>query len=227
MVAPLRFILLAALAHALGAPIAEAGVIRGQVEMAALPAAPSRVRDPYAGRAASLPEPRVPARGLPQDAVIYIESIPAAVNDRLPAPSAHPQLAQQGQSFMPRVIAIAAGGSVDFPNLDPIYHSVFSVSPTKRFDLGRYGRGRSKSVQFNKPGLVNVYCDIHSNMEGFILVAPNRALARPDAAGAFALPDLPPGRYALRAWHPDMAPIEREVVVPESGDIDVDLRFAP
>ena len=223
----LRLLLSVAFFSALIPQITAAGVIRGQVQITAVPAAPTRVRDPYAGRASSLPEPRVPARGLPQDAVIYIESIPAAVNDRLPAPSTRPQLAQQGQSFMPRVIAVPAGGIVDFPNLDPIYHSVFSVSPTRRFDLGRYGRGRSKSVQFNKPGLVNVYCDIHSNMEGFILVTPNRALARPDASGAFALPDLPPGRYALRAWHPDMAPIEREVVVPESGDADVDLRFAP
>jgi plastocyanin len=211
----------------LGAQVAAAGVIRGQVQMTAVPLAPTRVRDPYAGRASSLPEPRVPARGLPQDAVIYIESLPLDVSDRLPAPSTHPQLAQQGQAFMPRVIAIPVGGSVDFPNRDPIYHSVFSVSPTRRFDLGRYGRGRSKSVQFNKPGLVNVYCDIHSNMEAFVLVTPNRALARPDASGSYAMPDLPPGRYTLRAWHPDMAPIERDVSVPEHGDVDLDLRFAP
>jgi plastocyanin len=210
-----------------GASFGAAGVIRGRIEVPAVPSAPARVRDPYAGRASSLAEPRVPARGLPQDAVIYIESLPAEVNDRLPAPTARPQLAQQGQSFMPRVIAVPAGGSVEFPNLDPIYHSVFSVSPTRRFDLGRYGRGRSKSVQFNKPGLVNVYCDIHSNMEGFILVTPNRALARPDASGSYALPDLPPGRYSLRAWHPDMTPIQREVSVPEEGGVDVDLRFAP
>jgi plastocyanin len=210
-----------------GARSADAGVIRGQVLLAAVPAAPSRVRDAYAGRASALPEPRVPERGLPQDAVIYIETLSPGVNDRLPAPTTTPQLAQQGQSFMPRVIAIPAGGSVDFPNLDPIYHSVFSVSPTKRFDLGRYGRGHSKSVLFMKPGLVTVYCDIHSNMEAFVLVAPNRAVARPDASGRYALPNLPPGRYNLRAWHPDMAPIQREVVVPDQGDVDLELRFAP
>jgi plastocyanin len=206
---------------------ARAGSIHGQVQLAPVTPAPSRVRDPYAGRAAALPDPRVPARGLPQDAVVYIASLPDSVNQGLPFPSTGRQLAQQQQSFQPRVIALPAGGSVDFPNLDPIFHSVFSVSPTKRFDLGRYGRGRSKRVRFDKPGLVNVYCDIHSNMEGFVLVTPNRAVARPDETGRYALPDLPPGRYVVKAWHPDMAPIERDVVVPASGDVEVDLRLSP
>jgi hypothetical protein len=207
-------------------PGARAGVIRGQVAVPAVPP-PQRALQPYAGGAAALPQPRIPARGAPQDAVIYIESLPAEVDSLLPQPAGRPRLAQQDQSFQPRVIAVPAGGVVEFPNMDPIYHNVFSVSPAKRFDLGRYGRGKSKSVTFQKPGLVNVYCDIHSNMEGFILVVPNRALARPDAAGRYALPDLPPGRYTLLAWHPDLATVRREVVVPESGDVVLDLSLAP
>ena len=209
------------------APRGRAGVIHGQVEVAQVPPAPQRAAQPYSGGASSLPQPRVPVRGTPQDAVIYIEALPAGVDSLLPEPAARPRLAQQDQSFMPRVVAVPAGGVVDFPNLDPIYHNVFSVSPAKRFDLGRYGRGKSKSVTFKKPGLVNVYCDIHSNMEGFILVVPNRALARPDATGRYALPDLPPGRYTLLAWHPDLAPVRREVTVPDTGDVAVDLSLAP
>lgn len=206
---------------------AVAGSIRGQIHVPPVPPAPARARDPYAGRASAIPNPRVPERGAPKDAVVYIESLDAPVNAALPAPPARPKLAQEQQSFLPRVVVVPAGGSVEFPNNDPIYHSVFSVSPAKRFDLGRYGRGTSKRVTFGKPGLVTVYCDIHSNMEGFVFVAPNRAVTQPDAAGRFALPDLPPGRYTLLAWHPDLTPLRQDVTVPESGDVTLDLRFAP
>ncbi|HEU4335313.1 MAG TPA: carboxypeptidase regulatory-like domain-containing protein [Candidatus Eisenbacteria bacterium] len=227
----MKTLLLAALALALiAAPdsrSAAAGSIRGQIHVPPLSPAPARARDPYAGRASAIPNPRVPERGAPKDAVVYIESLDASVNEALPAPPARPKLAQEQQSFLPRVVVVPAGGSVEFPNKDPIYHSVFSVSPAKRFDLGRYGRGTSKRVTFPKAGLVTVYCDIHSNMEGFVFVAPNRAVAQPDESGRFALPDLPPGRYTLLAWHPDLTPLRREVTVPESGDVDLDLRFAP
>lgn len=118
-----------------------AGVIHGQVEVPLIPPAAPRTTEPYAGGASSLPQPRVPVRGTPQDAVICIESVPAGADSLLPDPGARPRLAQQDQSFVPRVVAVPAGGVVDFLNLDPIYHNVFSVSPAKRFDLGRYGRG--------------------------------------------------------------------------------------
>ena len=203
-----------------------AGVIRGHIELPPAAAA-SRVREPYAGRTSALASPSVPTRGLPKDAVVYVETLPADVDARIAPAADHPKLAQQNQAFAPRVIAVSVGSSVDFPNLDPIYHSVFSVSPTKRFDLGRYGRGHSKRVVFTKPGLVNVYCDIHSNMEGFVLVVPNHAFARPDDEGRFALPDLPPGRYTVVVWHPDAGTVRREVTVPEEGDADVALRLAP
>jgi hypothetical protein len=222
-----RLAALALLLTSLAPGPCRAGVIRGQVVLPPVPTAPQRAQSAYAGRASALPRPRVPARGLPQDAVIYIESIPAPVDSLLPVPSSHPRLAQLDQSFLPRVIAVPVGASVEFPNMDPIYHSVFSVSPVKRFDLGRYGRGKSRTVRFQKPGLVNVYCDIHSNMEGFILVTPNRAVAQADSSGRFALPDLPPGRYTVLAWHPDAAPLRRDVVVPGSGDLTVDLSFTP
>src|SRR5262249_60604428 len=106
--------------------------------------------NPCAGRP---PGPRVRARrarGLVTDAVLYLES-PAAEPAHAAA-TPHPKLAQKGQAFEPRVVVVAAGGTVDFPNLDPIYHNVFSVSPTRRFDLGKYPRGQSRSITFPKPG---------------------------------------------------------------------------
>ena len=117
------------------------------------------------------------------------------------------------------------GGSVAFPNLDPIYHNVFSVSPTKRFDLGKYGKGQSRTVRFEKPGVVNVYCDIHTDMAAFIVVTPSRAWARPGDDGRYELRGLPAGRYHLVWWHPDARGGETDVDVPAEGEVTWDVNF--
>lgn len=132
---------------------------------------------------------------------------------------------QKGRRFLPDTVVAPVGSTVSFPNLDPIFHNVFSVSPAKRFDLGKYPRPESKSVRFDKPGVVNVYCDIHADMNAWIVVLPNRAFARPDASGHYRLPELPAGRYKLRWWHPDFAGGEREVTVSASGDVTADVEF--
>jgi plastocyanin len=180
---------------------------------------------PYAGHASSMPEHMRTARGAVTDAVLYLEGVPAALDSTLPMPGPRPQLAQKDQAFAPRVVAVPVGGTVDFPNLDPIYHNVFSVSPVRRFDLGKYPRGESRSVRFPRAGLVNVYCDIHSDMAGFILVVPNRVFARPRADGSWQLPDVPAGHYALCWWHPDFRAGRREIDVPADGDLVVDVGF--
>ena len=95
----------------------------------------------------------------------------------------------------------------------------------RRFDLGKYPQGESRTVRFPKAGLVNVYCDIHSDMAAFILVVPNRAFARPRPDGTWQLPDLPPGRYALCWWHPDFRPGRREVELGGHDDVVVDVEF--
>jgi plastocyanin len=178
----------------------------------------------YAGQASSMAEHMRTERGALTDAVLYVESVSASVDSGLPLAAIHPRLAQKDQSFQPRVVVVPVGGTVDFPNLDAIYHNVFSVSPIKRFDLGKYPRGESKSVRFPKAGLVNVYCDIHSDMAGFVLVTPNRAFARARADGTWQLPDLPPGHYVLCWWHPDFPAGKREVDLGAS-DTNVDVEF--
>src|SRR5262245_43641444 len=187
---------------------------------------PMPAMNAYPGRAGSMPGMHAPARGRASDAVVYVAHISATAESTLALTrTARPRLAQKNEAFVPRVVPVAVGSAVDFPNLDPIYHNVFSLSPCKRFDLGKYREGRSKTVVFGRRGLVKVYCDIHSEMEAFVLVLPHRAFAQPGPDGAFELPDLPPGRYELRVWHPDLPEIAREVVVPASGDLRVDLRF--
>jgi hypothetical protein len=97
------------------------------------------------------------------DAVIYVEGLRPGVESRLPAAPAPSRLEVIGQVLRPRVLVVPVGTSVEFLNQDSLFHNLFSVSPAKPFDLGRCGRGESKRVTFDKPGLVNVYCNLHSN----------------------------------------------------------------
>jgi plastocyanin len=215
-------------ALALGlAPAAEAGVVRGILRPPATFSRPTVARNPYPGTVHALPGVDPVASGRVTDAVISIERIPAAVDSAIARPGAAPRLAQRNQVFVPHVLPVAAGATVEFPNLDPIFHNVFSVSPGKRFDLGKYPRGQSRRVRFDRPGLIQVYCDIHSNMAAFIVVLPNHAFAQPDGAGRFALPDLPAGEYVVNIWHPDFPAVRRPVRVPELGDLDLDLSLGP
>ncbi len=190
-----------------------ADTLRGTL---AVPAAAPRAsaRNAYPGHADAMASHTMAPRGAVSDAVLWLARVPASAESSLAAnPKPRPKLAQKDQCFMPRVVSVAAGGAVDFPNLDPIYHNVFSVSTTRRFDLGKYPKGHSRSVTFPKAGLVNVFCDIHSDMAAFVIVTPNRAFAQPGADGAWELPDVPAGRYTLHVWHPDFGAFEREVEI--------------
>jgi plastocyanin len=111
------------------------------------------------------------------------------------------ELKQEDETFIPHVLAITRGSTVDFPNGDPFFHNVFSLSSTSTFNLGRYPRGETRGQRFNKPGLVKVFCDIHSHMSASILVLDHPYFAIPAADGAFELPNIPAGRYTLVGWH--------------------------
>jgi plastocyanin len=199
-------------------------VLRGELHIPSSAQRIETVSSPYAGQAGSLAHVPPVVHGTPVDAVIYLDRIPATAESTLARAAGTPRLVQRDQSFDPRVLAIAVGTTVEFPNADPIFHNVFSVSPVKRFDLGRYPKGHSKRVTFDRPGLVNVYCEIHSNMAAFVLVLPHHAFAQPAADGAFALPDVPPGHYQLHVWHPDLPEIVRDIDLPAVGTT-LDLRY--
>jgi len=200
------------------------GVIRGTLHLPS-PRALSmakRTAETRKSHAASRPSPAL--KGALGDAVVYIEHVPSGVDSALALSDTLPAvLAQIDRAFAPRVLSIAAGDSVELPNLDPVYHDVFSLSPIKNFDLGRYPKGQSRRVVFDRPGLVNVYCGIHSDMAAFVLVLPHHVFARPDRDGAFALPPLPAGHYTICVWHPDLRGLRREVTVPDRGDVVLEL----
>jgi len=147
--------------------------------------------------------------------VVYLESAPS-----LAFPDPEPQRAtmdQRNETFVPHVLAITVGTTVDFPNSDNTYHNVFSLRGPRPFDLGRYAAGHSKSVRFDRPGIVRVFCEIHSHMSAFVLVFNHRYFAVTSADGRYQITRVPPGRYTLVAWNEGAIRESRQVVIPEDG----------
>jgi plastocyanin len=132
---------------------------------------------------------------------------------------------QTHENFVPHVLPILVGATVKFLNSDDVYHNVFSYSPAKSFDLGRYAKGQSRSVTFDKPGVVKIYCDIHTHMSAFILVLENPFFTTTDDDGNFAIKDVPPGTYTLKAWYGRWPVKSAAVVVKNSDTIKVDFVF--
>ncbi len=196
---------------------AATGTIRGRVDL--------RGGTQEAAAHVAVTDVAMTASHAPTDrrSVVYLDPAPRAAFDAREEP--RPRLDQRNETFVPHVLAIVAGTSVDFPNNDRTYHNVFSLSKTRTFDLGRYAAGRSKAVKFDKPGIVRVFCDIHSHMSAFILVFAHRYFSVADEDGVYRLENVPPGSYNVFAWN-ESAPLEsRRVVVPESGG-DVEVNFS-
>jgi len=129
----------------------------------------------------------------------------------------------KGKAFSPRVVVVPVGGTVEFPNQDPILHNVFSVSGENHFDLDLYKRPRTAAHVFSHPGLVRIYCNIHPQMSAYVLVRDNPFWARPAADGSFEIPDVPPGTWRVKAWHERSGETSQVVVVPDTGTVAVTL----
>ena len=131
--------------------------------------------------------------------VVYLEG-PGPSSPAAPKVE-QPTIKQSGRRFLPDLLAVPIGSTVSFPNMDPIFHNVFSLSKAKAFDLGNYDKGDTRTVVFSKPGVVYVNCHLHPNMAATIVVTPNQWYARSDAAGAYRIPAVPAGEYTIVAWH--------------------------
>ena len=141
-------------------------------------------------------------------------------------PAAEVSIAQKEKHFVPDLVAITAGQTVSFPNVDPFVHNVFSLSPTRKFDLGSYRKGKSKSKSFPKTGVVDVYCNIHPQMAATILVVPNRRHARAGKDGSFTITGVPKGRWKVFAYVRNAArPVFVEVEVGADGATGVSLEL--
>ena len=147
--------------------------------------------------------------------VVYLETAPQGAFEDPGVTRA--SLDQKDEAFLPYVLPIAVGTTVDFPNRDRTYHNVFSLSRVKSFDLGRYARGQSKAVRFDRPGVVRVFCDIHSHMSAYVLVFAHRFFAATDPEGRYRIEGIPPGSYDLSVWTDGRVRETRSVRVPEEG----------
>jgi plastocyanin len=144
-----------------------------------------------------------------------------------PKPATPPvtQLMQKALTFIPALLPVQTGTKVEFPNLDDQYHNIFSYSPAKRFDLGRYRSDERPipSQTFDVAGLVTLRCDIHEHMRGVILVLDTPHFVMTDAAGNFRLTGLPPGRYTLKAWLDSRTIREQAVELKDGATFRVDF----
>jgi plastocyanin len=128
------------------------------------------------------------------------------------------QIEQQDRRFVPDLLVVPVGSTVLFPNMDPIFHNIYSLSKPKSFDLGSYDRGQTRRVVFPKPGIVEIYCHLHPNMAATVLVTSNRWFARPDSAGHFRIPNVPPGQYTVVAWHKSSGVFRKKITVEAGHD---------
>ncbi len=151
------------------------------------------------------------------DFVIFVDDIEGP----FPAPKEPAVMDQKALQFIPHVLAVQAGTLVEFPNSDPVSHNVFSISDPKRFNLGLYQSGTARRVKFDRPGVVELLCNVHLEMSAYIVVVKNPYCAQPKADGTFRIANVPPGRYRVRSWHQRLPAREQEVEVPVEGTAQV------
>lgn len=144
---------------------------------------------------------------------VYLENVPGAL-DAAPKPR---EMRQKNLTFTPGVMVVVKGTTVEFPNDDKVFHNVFSVSKTARFDLGLYKSGTTKAVTFKQPGVVDVYCNIHPQMIGKIKVLDTTFYGVTGADGTFRIKNVPAGTYPVVAWQAYGPEFRGEVTVTPGG----------
>jgi plastocyanin len=156
----------------------------------------------------------------PPVGIVYLEG-----NFPKPSVLSKKEVAQKDLAFLPSLLPVQVGTKVEFPNLDDTYHNIFSYSPAKRFDLGRYRPEERPipSVVFDKPGLVTLRCEIHEHMRGLLLVLDTPYFTLTDAEGRFRLSGLPSGRYTLKAWIDSKTTREQPIELKSGASAHVDF----
>ena len=132
---------------------------------------------------------------------------------------------QKDMTFIPHVLPVVVGSTLDFVNNDDVMHNVFSNSATQRFDIGMFPRGESRSVVFDKPGVVELRCNVHPPMRASVLMLDNNYFATPDERGNYQINGIPRGRYKLRACHESLPPIETWANLDDAALRAIDLQF--
>lgn len=172
---------------------------------------------PYARN--SYRPPPSETRGLSDETiVVYLEghtALPAGATDSVPV------VDQREISIQPHVMSVVVGSTVEFLNSDSVYHNLFSLSRAKQFNLGRYPRGQSRRVRFDRAGEVEIFCDIHTEMNGVLLVLPNPYFTSVDREGRYRIKDVPPGTYQVRVWREKSPGAAATVTVRAGSEVEI------
>jgi plastocyanin len=172
----------------------------------------------------AVPDPSAPAQAEPVSEFDRLVVVLEGGSPRAKPPETV-VIDQRKMRFDPDLVVIPAGSTVQFPNGDPIFHNIFSLSKTQPFDLGFYPQGQSRTVKFNRSGIVQVYCHIHANMYAAIVVTSSPWYARPAEDGSFSWNNVPAGHYRLTAWHKIAGLFKTEIDVPENGKTEATIRI--
>lgn len=162
---------------------------------------------------------RVAGKESAANIVVYLEGVQGTFR----LPEKRPEVNHINLQFDPPVSAVLKGTTVDFPNSDSVFHSAFSISPSNPFDLGLYQKGREKFVLFKNPGVVELFCHIHSHMHGFILVLDNPYFSVTNAGGEFDLANVPDGDYTIKAWANPTTVMTKTVSVAGNRMVNMDF----
>jgi plastocyanin len=165
--------------------------------------------------------------------VVWLTPLGSGSDPKMPKqqPSEIPQIIQKDKAFHPSLVVIPAGGKVEFPNHDPFFHNVFSMFDGKRFDLGLYESGTTQFVQFDKPGISYIFCNIHAQMSAVVIALDTPYYAISSWRGDVSIPGVAPGRYQMHVFHPSvptgaLKAAERDITVNEENTFLGNLSFA-
>jgi plastocyanin len=194
---------------------ANTGRIEGIVRLAAPDGKPI-VSGAYPSRRVNKPGARGTEIG---NVIVFLRDVPRSAT----LPAARLEMVQQEEAFVPRVLAISRGSSVDFPNADPFFHNVFSLSRGATFDLGRFPRGERRSRTFTQAGLIKIFCHLHSHMSASIMVFDHPFYTVPGGNGGFVLEDVPAGEHRVSAWHERIGESAKQIVVEPGRTVRVEF----
>ena len=199
------------------------GSVAGKIELRAAPQIIRRERGGRYQTTGSMSEmnEHTMKRSEQRNVVLYLEG---GMTEKVGLQnSAHGVMDQQQAAFIPHVLAVQKGSVVDFVNHDETYHNVFSLSPAKKFNIGRRPTGEKVPVQFDKSGVVQVFCDIHSQMTAFVVVLDSPFFVQPEEDGSFRIDHVPPGTYTLKVWHERLAAPDQKITVTAGGTTKANL----
>ena len=167
---------------------------------------------------------KVTSKGLRDsaNAVVYVDQIAGKTFD---APTEHAKMDQRNMAFIPKVLPVVKGTTVDFHNSDAVLHNVFSPDAcADRFDLGAWPQGQVKSRAFKKPCFAVLLCKVHAEMEGYVAVLPTPYHAVTASDGSYIIKDVPDGNYTVKVWHPKLKAAPKSVAVKGATETDFDLK---